>query len=173
MNETIQIVNIILLALAIGFVLYRLKGAGYAQTAQRERRRRRIQEASEDPEIQTYYQAQRESPVKPSPATTKEVLHEATNLRGIPYDQEEWRFILPETAMGHIYAVYGENTPASFHLKRCIELSIEHLMEEISDDAQCLRIIEERMKPGAQTIPLQELKVWMQSNQKGERGGGE
>lgn len=82
----------------------------------------------------------------------------AANLRGVPYDQDEWRLLLPEAAIREIDLAFGENSPGAYHLRRAIELSLEYLMEEIADDAECIRIIEERTKSTARWISLEELK---------------
>lgn len=81
-----------------------------------------------------------------------------TNTKGIPYTPEQWRFLLPEAALKELHLAFGENSETAYRIKRAMELAIEHLMEELADDAECARIIEERVKPGAKTISTEELE---------------
>lgn len=84
-----------------------------------------------------------------------------TNTKGTPYTHDQWRFILPEAALNELHQAFGDNTETAYRLKRAIELSVEHLIEELADDAECARIIEERVKPGVNTISLEELEERM------------
>lgn len=72
-------------------------------------------------------------------------VHEEVNTQDRSYFHDDWRLILPETAMRELHQAFGENSAQAYHVKRAIELSIEHLMEELADDAECARIIEDRV----------------------------
>ncbi|TDA63250.1 hypothetical protein E0765_08585 [Sulfuricurvum sp. IAE1] len=77
-----------------------------------------------------------------------------TNTQGFPYTHEQWRFLLPEAALKELHQAFGDNSETTYRIKRAIELSIEHLMEELADDAECARIIEERTRDGAKSKPF-------------------
>lgn len=73
-----------------------------------------------------------------------------TNTKGIPYTQEQWRFILPGAALKELQLAFGDSDETAYRIKRAMELAIEHLMEELADDAECARIIEERVHPNTE-----------------------
>lgn len=91
--------------------------------------------------IATYMLANEQRPSKPEPFTPPEDV----NTRGRPYSRKDWRLILPNAAVQELNLAFGENSEQTYRVRRAIELSIEHLMEELADDAECARIIEERL----------------------------
>jgi hypothetical protein len=61
------------------------------------------------------------------------------------YDQHQWSFKMPDAALKHLEMGCDGDEKKLYLLKRSIELSIEHFAAEMADDAECLRIIEERV----------------------------
>jgi hypothetical protein len=70
---------------------------------------------------------------------------EKTNLQGNPYDTDEWRYTMPDSAIKHLVECFEGDSHKVNAIQRAIELSIEHYTHEMEDDAQCARIIEERV----------------------------
>lgn len=69
---------------------------------------------------------------------------EDTDRLGKAYDEEKWRFTMPHAAADTLIECFSGDEKKAYQIKRAIELSIEHLMIEMADDAECLKIIEER-----------------------------
>ncbi|MDD5716800.1 MAG: hypothetical protein PHW64_03275 [Sulfuricurvum sp.] len=69
---------------------------------------------------------------------------EDTDRNGSVYDPDAWRFMMPHAASDLLIECFSPDEKKAYLLKRAIELSIEHLMIEMADDAECLKIIEER-----------------------------
>jgi hypothetical protein len=69
---------------------------------------------------------------------------EDTDRLGEAYDEEKWRFTMPHAASDMLIESFSADEKKAYQIKRAIELSIEHLMIEMADDAECLKIIEER-----------------------------
>jgi hypothetical protein len=66
---------------------------------------------------------------------------EKTNLQGNPYDTDEWRYTMPDSAIKHLHECFEGDSHKVNAIQRAIELSIEHYTHEMEDDAQCARII--------------------------------
>lgn len=156
------------LILWIGTVVYLIAKA-YPERRLQHRREashneeaQRWEEACNNPKIIEHYRqvAQEEYDVpgefQPPPET---------NTKYEPYSHDEWRLILPEAAMRELRHAFGENSAQAYHLKRAIELSIEHLMEEIADDAECARIIEKRAGGDGGKTPF-DLKEYAKKREK-------
>jgi hypothetical protein len=77
---------------------------------------------------------------------------EKTNLQGNPYDRDEWRYSMPDAAIKNLQDCFEEDDHKVNAMKRVIELSIEHYTYEMEDDAQCARIIEERVFLQSETL---------------------
>ena len=77
-----------------------------------------------------------------------------TNRCGESYDDHQWRFTMPHTAVEMLIECFTGDEKKAYQIKRAIELSIEHYTIEMADDAECLKIIEERLvnKPQIQKI---------------------
>lgn len=131
MSETVQILNLIVLFILIVFGIRRL--------SQRSRSNIKGCNDSNDTRNQTY---------------DEELFEEC-------YPRDAWRLILPDSAMNHLEACFDGDKRKIAHAKRAIELSIEHFAQEMADDAECARIIEERVfknpKP-TKPLDLEELK---------------
>lgn len=61
-----------------------------------------------------------------------------------PYNQETWRFMMPHSAVDMLIEGCDGNERKAYLFKRSIELSIEHYVLEMIDDAECAKIIHER-----------------------------
>jgi hypothetical protein len=68
-----------------------------------------------------------------------------TNRCGEAYDDHQWRFTMPHTAVDMLIECFSGDEKKAYQIKRAIELSIEHYTIEMADDAECLKIIEERL----------------------------
>jgi hypothetical protein len=68
-----------------------------------------------------------------------------TNRCGEAYDDHQWRFTMPHTAVDMLIECFFGDEKKAYQIKRAIELSIEHYTIEMADDAECLKIIEERL----------------------------
>lgn len=64
---------------------------------------------------------------------------------GEAYDKENWRFMMPHAAADLLVECFSGDEKKAYQIKRAIELSIEHYAIEMADDAECLKIIEERL----------------------------
>lgn len=132
MSEALQIINIILLAIAIGFAINRLIKSD---------RNRKMKKAQGESEQQRWERAAHIA------ANDKEYMvfvHDVTGL-GKEYDPDQWYFTMPESALKHLEACFEGDEQKVYYIKRAIELSIEHFAMEMADDAECARIIEERV----------------------------
>jgi len=90
---------------------------------------------------------------KPSqPLTSKE----DSNLRGLHYDKEAWRVLLPQSVVEQLEVCFDGNTIKSYAMKRAIELSLEHYTYEMEDDKECADIIAKRCPNGSQNKNTQE-----------------
>lgn len=71
---------------------------------------------------------------------------EAIDRMGKPYHQNRWRYMMPHTAVELLLECFGGDERQAYLIKRAIEISIEHFAIEMEDDAECLRIVEKRVK---------------------------
>ena len=87
------------------------------------------------------------------------------------YDPHQWYFKMPDSALKHLEACFEGDERKVYTMKRAIELSIEHFAIEMADDAECARIIEERVysnpKP-AETFDSEEYKQYRQEREDNE-----
>lgn len=90
---------------------------------------------------------------------------EDTNRWGNPYDRDEWRYQMPKSAEEHLKACFDHDGYNVYHLKRAIELSIEHYTREMVDDAECARIIEERL---GKSLDMEEFKKYRKNQHANE-----
>lgn len=133
MSETFQvIINIIVLAALIGYVfsnLYKRVAAHKKQKADDQTEREKWEQgakiASQDKEYMAF-------------------VHDITGL-GKEYDPHRWYYTIPDSALKHLEACFEGDERKVYLMRRAIELSIEHFAIEMEDDAQCARIIEERV----------------------------
>ncbi|OYZ56181.1 MAG: hypothetical protein B7Y17_07085, partial [Sulfuricurvum sp. 24-42-5] len=61
------------------------------------------------------------------------------------YDPHKWYYAMPDSALKHLEVCFDNDKHNVNAMRRAIELSIEHFALEMEDDAQCARIIEERV----------------------------
>lgn len=132
MSDTLQIINIIVLAIMIGFAINSLFKSNRARKkkkaddqAETERWERGAEIASHDKEYMAF-------------------VNDITGL-GKEYDPHKWYIKLPDSALKHLEACFEGDERKVYLMKRAIELSIEHFAIEMADDAECARIIEERV----------------------------
>lgn len=64
---------------------------------------------------------------------------------GETYNYEQWRFTMPHAAVDLLIKCFSGDETKAYQIKRAIELSIEYYTIEIADDAECARVIEERV----------------------------
>jgi hypothetical protein len=142
MSETLQIINIIVLVAAIWFAINSLSKSDRARKqkkaddqAETERWERGAEIASHDKEYMAF--------VNDITGLVKE------------YDPDQWYFKLPDSAIKHLEACFDGDEKKVYTMKRAIELSIEHFAIEMADDAECARIIEERVYSNPKpTVPF-------------------
>ncbi|MFA5216279.1 hypothetical protein [Sulfuricurvum sp.] len=132
MSEALQIINIIVLIIAIGFALYSLFKID---------RDRKKKIAKDDVEIKQW---ERGAEIAINDKEYMAFVNDITGL-GKEYDPHKWYFKLPDSALKHLEACFEGDEKKVYLMKRAIELSIEHFAQEMEDDAACARIIEERV----------------------------
>jgi hypothetical protein len=153
-SETLQIINIILLVAVMWFGLHILSKSKKKQAdddTEKERWERGAEIASHDSEYQAF-------------------VNDITGL-GKEYDPNQWYFKMPDSALKHLEVCFEGDEKKVYLLKRAIELSIEHFAIEMADDAECARIIEERISrnPNATaTFDIEEYKRYRQEREEKE-----
>jgi hypothetical protein len=133
MSNTWMVLNIIVL---LGLIIYviRYKRSPKKQHNQKKEEQFRIYEEEEDTQICHY---RRGNFITSHPNDT--------NRCGESYDDHQWRFTMPHEAADLLIECFFGDEKKAYHIKRAIELSIEHYAIEVADDAECLKIIEERL----------------------------
>jgi len=158
MSQTLQIINMIVLVAAIGFAMHSL----YKSDRARKRKK-----ADDDAELRRW---ERGAEIASHDKEYMAFINDFTGL-GKDYDPNQWYFKMPDSALKHLEACFDGDEKKVYLLKRAIELSIEHFAIEMADDAQCARIIEERVfrnpKP-SETFDIEEYKQYRQEREKNE-----
>jgi len=174
MSQTLQIINMIILIAAIWFGLHSLS------KSDRERKKKKVQDeeeiekwergaeiASQDKDYMAFVNDITGLGENYNPAIPKET----TNLQGKPYGIDEWRYTMPDSAIKHLQECFEGDERRVHYMKRSIELSIEHFAIEMTDDAECARIIEERVfrnpKP-SETFDIEEYKQFRDERDENE-----
>lgn len=160
MSETLQIINIIVLIAAIWYALSNQSKRDAADKkkkaddqAEIERWERGAEIASQDKEYMAF-------------------VNDITGL-GKEYDPHKWYFKLPDSALKHLEACFEEDERKVYLMKRAIELSIEHFAIEMDDDAECARIIEERVYSNPKASEPFDMEKYQQYRQELEEKEGE
>ena len=128
------VVNIIVL---LGLIVY---GIGYKRTPKKLYKQNKkenrfcIYQAEEDPQIRDF---RRSNFITSHP--------DDTDLFGESYKYNQWRFTMPHVAVDMLIECFSGDEKKAYQIKRAIELSIEHYAIELADDAECFKIIEERL----------------------------
>jgi len=148
MSQTLQIINMIVLVIAIGFAMYSLYKSDRARKKKQEDDDAETQRWERGAEIASQDKDYRRV-VNDITGLGKEydlaIPKENINLQGKPYDRDEWRYTMPDSAIKHLHECFEGDGHKVNSLKRAIELSLEHYTYEMEDDAQCASIIEERV----------------------------
>lgn len=184
MSETLQIINIIVLALMTGLAITAIvrnerarKKKKADDQAERERWERGVEIARHDKEYMAFvnditglgkeydphpshssdlrspqekgqfrlYVEEEDSQIRHFRRGNFITSHsDDTNRSGESYDNSQWRFTMPHAAVDLLIECFTGDETKAYQIKRAIELSIEHYAIEMADDAECLRIIEER-----------------------------
>jgi hypothetical protein len=133
MSNTWMVLNIIVL---LGLIIYviRYKRSPKKQHNQKKEEQFRIYKGEEDSQIRHY---RRGNFITSHPNDTDRC--------GESYDDHQWRFTMPHTAVEMLIECFTGDEKKAYQIKRAIELSIEHYTIEMADDAECLKIIEERL----------------------------
>ncbi len=133
MSNTWMVLNIIVL---LGLIIYviRYKRSPKKQHNQKKVELFRIYEGEDDPQIRYF---RRGNFITSHPNDT--------NRCGESYDDHQWRFTMPHAAVDLLIECFSLDEKKAYQIKRAIELSIEHYTIEMADDAECLKIIEERL----------------------------
>jgi hypothetical protein len=159
-SETLQIINIIVLIAAMWFGLYILSKSDRARKkkqadddTEKEQWERGVEIASHDSEYQAF-------------------VNDITGL-GKEYDPNKWYFKMPDSALKHLEACFEGDERKVYLLKRSIELSIEHFTQEMADDAECARIIEERISRNPNASATFDIEEYTQYRQEREEKEGE
>ncbi|MDD4855481.1 MAG: hypothetical protein PHQ22_09630 [Sulfuricurvum sp.] len=158
MSQTLQIINIIVLIAAMWFGLHSL------YKSDRERKKKKAQD---DAETERW---ERGAEIASQDKEYMAFVNDFTGL-GKEYDSHKWYFKIPDSAVKHLEACFEGDERKVYTMKRAIELSIEHFAIEMADDAECARIIEERVfrnpKP-AETFDIEEYKQYRQEREEVE-----
>ncbi len=158
MSQTLQIINMIVLVIAIGFAMYSL------YKSDRERKKKKVQDEAEirrweiGAEIASH---------------DKEYMAFVNDITGLgkDYDPHKWYFKMPDSALKHLEACFDGDERKVYTMSRVIELSIEHFAIEMADDAECARIIEERVysnPKASETFDIEEYKQYRQEREEFE-----
>lgn len=131
MSDTLQIINLVILIIIIGFAINSLT------KSDRERKKKKAEEYSEQKRWERGAQIA---------ANDKEYMAFVNDITGLgkEYDPHQWYYKMPDSALKHLEAFEVDERKV-YLMKRAIELSIEHFANEMADDAECARIIEERV----------------------------
>lgn len=132
MSEALQIINIIVLTIVIGFAINSL------YKRDRELKMKKAQENSEQKRWE------RAAHIAANDKEYMAFVHDVTGL-GKEYDPDQWYFKMPDSALKHLEACLEGDEQKVYLMQRAIELSIEHFAMEMADDAECAKIIEERV----------------------------
>lgn len=158
MSQTLQIINMIVLVIVIGFALYSLS------KSDRERKKKQAQDEAETERWE------RGAEIASQDKDYMAFVNDFTGL-GKEYDPHKWYFKMPDSALKHLEACFERDVRKVYTMKRAIELSIEHFAIEMADDAACARIIEERVysspKP-SETFDIEEYKQYRQEREEVE-----
>ncbi len=105
--------------------------------------------------------------IEPSqPPISKEEL----NTRGLPYDKEDWRVVLPQSVVEQLEVCFDGDKNKVYAMKRAFELSLEHYTYEMEDDKECARIIDERDFDGKkEQISFEEMLQNIERNKTNEK----
>lgn len=142
MSETLQFINIIVLVAAIA----------YAIRSQSNTKRAKAKQPSQEQEEKLKWE--RGAEIANNDREYMAFVNEFTGL-GKAYDPDQWYYTMPESALKHLEVCFEGNEKQIYLMKRTIELSIEHFAMEMADDAECARIIEERVfKNPKPTVPF-------------------
>jgi len=128
-----MVLNIIVV---VGLIIYviRYKRSPKKQHNQKKEGHFRIYEGEEEPQMR-HFRRGNFITVHPND----------TNRCGESYDEHQWRFTMLHAAVDLLIECFSEDEKKAYQIKRAIELSIEHNAIEMADDAECLKIIEERL----------------------------
>ncbi|MDP3465968.1 MAG: hypothetical protein Q8R86_09395 [Sulfuricurvum sp.] len=177
MSQTLQIINIIVLVAAMWFALYSLSKSDRARKkkqAQDEEEMQRWEKGAEIASQDKDYMAFVHDFTGLGPNYDPTIPHENINLQGKPYDRDEWRYTMPDSAIKHLEECFEGDGHKVNAMKRAIELSIEHYTYEMEDDTQCVRIIEERVfrnpKP-SEIFDIEEYKQYREERDEKEKAG--
>lgn len=157
MSQTLQIINMIVLIIVIGFALYSLTKSDRARKQKQEEDEAETKRWERGAEIASQDNDYNQT-----------IPQEKTNLQGKPYDRDEWRYIMPDAAIKHLQECFEGNGHKVHAMKRSIELSIEHYTYEMEDDSKCARIIEERVYSNPKDSILFDIEEYRQYAQERE-----
>jgi len=176
MSQTLQIINIIVLIAAMWFGLHSLYKSDRARKkkkvqdeAEMQRWERGAAIASQDKDYMAFVNDFTGLGENYDPA----IPHENINLQGKPYDRDEWRYTIPDSAIKHLAECFEGDGNRVHAMKRSIELSIEHFAIEMADDAECARIIEERVCSNPKFSEIFDIEEYKQYRQEREEVEGE
>lgn len=148
MSQTLQIINIIVLIITIVFALYSLYQRNKVCKKKQRQDEETIKIGAMGAEIATHDKNYRA------------FVNDITDLANMN-DPHAWYFKMPDSALKHLEECFeGDKRKVYLH-KRAIELSIEHFAIEMADDAECARIIEERVfksPNGSETVDSKEYR---------------
>lgn len=158
MSQTLQIINMIVLVAAMWFGLHSLS------KSDRERKKKKAQNEAEIRQWEIGAEIA---------SHDKEYMAFVNDITGLgkDYDPHKWYFKMPDSALKHLEACFEGDERKVYTMRRAIELSIEHFAIEMADDAECARIIEERVfrnpKP-SETFDIEEYKQYRQEREEVE-----
>lgn len=131
MTQTLEIITIAVLAIIIAYAFNRLIKS---YTEQKKKKQ-------DEEEMQRW---ERGAHIASKDKEYMAFVNDITGL-GKDYDPHKWYYTMPDSALKHLEACYEGDERKVYLMRRSIELSIEHFAIEMADDAECARIIEERV----------------------------
>lgn len=163
MSDTAIAINLAVLVMLNLFALYRLSRHGNCCLKKQPDSQQSIDEQSAKDDESAIAEEERWIQGTELAAHNKEyrALSNDISGSGTEYEKDQWYFKMPDSALKHLEACFDEDERKVYLMKRAIELSIEHFAVEMADDAECARIIEERVfnnPQPSQSIDLEELK---------------
>lgn len=146
MSQTLQIINIAVLLILMGYGLNTLLQQRTLENQQKKKRQEDDQEKKRWEEGALLASEDRDYMA---------CVDDITGL-GKDYDPHEWYFRMPDSAVKHLEVCFSGDERKVRFMQRAIELTIEHYVAEMADDAECARIIEERVyrNPNRSTVPF-------------------
>lgn len=131
MSNSLIMANVMVVLSLIVYTIISKRPKNNQSHKRQEEKRFRLYEVEEDPQVRHY---RRGNFITSHPDDTDRMCE--------AYTEDKWRFTMPHTAVDLLVECFSGDDKKAYQIKRAIELSIEHYVLEMADDAECARIIE-------------------------------